>query len=68
MEMSDMEKCPSCGATRAKDPGNLTDAEKKPLPVTAGSEAEIVAAQCVCDNEWRGIKPGDDSDDCRCSS
>ncbi|MCG6551437.1 MAG: hypothetical protein L7F77_03850 [Candidatus Magnetominusculus sp. LBB02] len=27
---------------------------------------DIEASQCVCDMEWRAIKVGDDSDDCRC--
>ncbi|MBF0458845.1 MAG: hypothetical protein HQK99_13225 [Nitrospirae bacterium] len=67
--MSEKEKCPHCGGTMAKDLDNLTGTEKKHSPVIADSckEEDIVAAQCVCDMEWRAINPGDDSDDCRCS-
>lgn len=67
--MSDMGKSScGCGANKAKDLDNSADAQKKQIPVATGAEADIVAAQCVCDMEWRAIKPEDDSDDCRCLS
>lgn len=31
-------------------------------------DSDFRAAQCVCNMEWRAIKPGDDSDDCQCLS
>lgn len=67
--MSEIGKCPQCGEDRPKDTVNLTDVEKKHSQVIADSvkEADIVAAQCVCNMEWRAINPGDDSDDCRCA-